>query len=56
MDISDTVYRNEGTNTSGAIKMMIDDMFKRKNGDRSKAPNIGIVITGNMTHDLNYFI
>lgn len=47
-------YKDENTNTSGALWMMRSIMFTSQNGDRRNAPNIAIVITdGRSTYDHN---
>lgn len=47
-------YKDENTNTSGALWKMRSIMFTSLNGDRKNAPNIAIVITdGQSTYDHN---
>lgn len=47
-------YKDENTNTSGALWKMRSIMFTTQNGDRKNAPNIAIVITdGKSTYDHN---
>ena len=47
MDAIDNIaWKDEATNTSGALRTMREDMFTQANGDRRNAPNIAIVITG----------
>lgn len=38
-------WKDQETNTSGAIWYMMANMFTRERGDRARAPNVGIVIT-----------
>ena len=43
-----------GTNTSGALRMMRESIFRPERGDREGVPNIGIIITdGESTIDEN---
>ena len=50
-------WKDQETNTSGGIKFMSEHMFTRENGDRSSAPNVGIVITdGASNRDANLTI
>ena len=45
-------WKDEETNTSGALRIMHEEMFLTVNGDRKGAPNIGIVLTdGASTRD-----
>lgn len=43
--IDEIQWKDEETNTSGAIGFMRESMFRRENGDRPNAPNLGIVVT-----------
>lgn len=38
-------WKNQNTNTSGGIYVMDKVMFTSENGDRPRAPNVGIIIT-----------
>ena len=38
-------WKDQWTNTSGAIRMMTKEVFQPQNGDRPDAPNVAIVIT-----------
>jgi Mg-chelatase subunit ChlD len=47
-------YIGGHTNTSGGLRLMKDEQFQAKHGDRPGARNIGIVITdGKSTYDAN---
>ena len=46
--------QREGTNTSGAIWLLREDVFRAERGDRSRAPNIGVILTdGVSSRDAN---
>ena len=43
--VSDIKWKDQETNTSGALWFMNDVMFTASNGDRPEAPNLAVVIT-----------
>ena len=53
LDAIDVIpYKDQETNTSGALRTMYDIMFTKANGDRSTAQNVGFVVTdGASTRD-----
>ena len=52
--IRNTTWKDQNTNTSGALWYMWDIMFSVAAGDRLQAPNVGIVITdGASNYDEN---
>ncbi len=54
ININDMPWKDEETNTSGAIWYTHKHMFTEVNGDRPQAPNVAIVITdGESTRDAN---
>ncbi|CAD5119952.1 DgyrCDS8533 [Dimorphilus gyrociliatus] len=46
-------WKNQNTNTSGGIYVMDKVMFSSENGDRPRAPNVGIIITDGVSSE-NY--
>ena len=38
-------WKDQETNTSGAVRLMYRDMFTEANGDRPGVPNLGLVVT-----------
>ena len=53
----DIPWKNQETNTSGAIRTMRTQMFIPERGDRLEVPNIGVVITdGESTRDVGMTI
>ncbi|ELU08766.1 hypothetical protein CAPTEDRAFT_228894 [Capitella teleta] len=50
-------WKDEATNTSGAIRVMYESMFTYEHGDRYSIPNVGIIITdGESNRDQNLTI
>ena len=43
-------YKDQETNTSGALRTMYTNMFSNTNGDRPNAQNIGIVVTDGVSN------
>ncbi len=49
-------WKDEATNTSGAMRTARQQMFLPEKGDRPNAPNIAIVITGNPLYISNIML
>ncbi len=55
--ISEVIWENKETNTSGGLRVMHENMFSTAQGDRPFAPNIAILITdGEANRDQNLTI
>ena len=53
--VNNIQWKDQETNTSGAIWFMREIMFSTRNGDRRAAPNVGIVVTdGESNRDSHY--